>query len=202
VRVLTQIDMTQSSCRSLIRMHRDLDGDQESDGCSSRADLPRTMKGWRQRCESGYIDADNFAQSPCRSYLGWSRIRAGIEGASLPAGLVIAVEHGLPSAHWTMPSVFHKAPMNEGRDMEKIISENEDAYEAAYKVMYRKEAKRSSWKEIEREAYRVLELNRRKPDKAKDIKTYGSRISDAVVAAVNEAAKAFPKGTKERSDRD
>jgi hypothetical protein len=92
--------------------------------------------------------------------------------------------------------------MNEGRDMENIIRDNEDAYEAAYKVMYRKEAERSSWKVIQREAYRVLELNRRKPPNAGDIKTYGSRISDAVVAAVNEAAKAFPKGTKEGSGKD
>jgi hypothetical protein len=90
--------------------------------------------------------------------------------------------------------------MNEGRDMESIIRDNEDAYEATYKVMYREESKIHSWEQIKHEAYRVCELNCKKPHNARDIQTYGSRISDAVVAAVNETAMVLGR-TKEGSDR-
>jgi hypothetical protein len=71
--------------------------------------------------------------------------------------------------------------------MEKIIRENDPAYRAAYKAMYPKEC--HSWDEIEGEWLRVQMLNCRKPAGAEDIQTYGSRIGDAVLKAINSAAK-------------
>jgi hypothetical protein len=73
--------------------------------------------------------------------------------------------------------------------MERIIPENEPAYRVAYKVMYSKEFRKHDWKEIEREKERVFALNCVKPAGAKDIRTYGSRIADAVLKAVNETAE-------------
>jgi hypothetical protein len=79
----------------------------------------------------------------------------------------------------------------ESRDMADIRSGNEDAYEAAYKALYPKEVR--PWGDVEREAIRVQDLNSRKPPGARDIQTYGSRIAEAVVAAVNETARALRK---------
>jgi hypothetical protein len=198
-----QIGATHCSCRTLARAHRGLDGDQEWK--LKRRRRPAEMKGWIQRCEFGsHQSRESCCEFPCRLYLGWSRIRAGIEGASLPTEFVTAVEHGLPRLPTGRCSAIHKAPMN-GCDMEEeIMPGYKAAYLAAYKVMYPGAAKYYGWTEIQVETKRVRELNRRKPcPKARDIQTYGSRIGNAVLAAVNHAAMFLPKrATTEGSDRD
>ena len=94
-------------------------------------------------------------------------MRAGIEGASLSAGLVVAGGARLAFYRWPMLGVFHKAPMNGGRDMEEIIRDNYFAYRAAYEAMYPKEFNCHSWDEIEGEWLRVQVLNCRKARGAK-----------------------------------
>jgi len=84
--------------------------------------------------------------------------------------------------------------------MEEIIRDNYFAYRAAYEAMYPKEFNCHSWDEIEGEWLRVQVLNCRKPAGAEDIQTYGSRIGDAVLKAVNNAAKALkPKREGDRA---
>jgi hypothetical protein len=102
------------------------------------------------------------------------------------------VEHSSPPL--AVLDVFHEAPMN-GCDMEEIHPDYKAAYTAAYEVLYPGAAKYYCWEEIKCETNRVRELNRRKPyPKARDIQTYGSRIGNAVLAAVNRAAMFLPKG--------